>query len=167
MREDCVWLGSSGQRRVRHLRRDPGKDMKQLPCPKCKVAPRVIRSRTSHNTWCDGCLQVYQRAYRQRPKVQQKARIRNREARAEGRWRERETAGALARRVMYKTRLQVSRRLRHEIEMGRITKPTTCSQCHGTQPRIEGHHEDYSKPLEVKWLCSLCHASQHRARGEK
>jgi hypothetical protein len=45
------------------------------------------------------------------------------------------------------------------IKSGKVIKPTICPQC-GEVPeygRIEGHHHDYSKPLEVKWLCSRCH----------
>lgn len=47
---------------------------------------------------------------------------------------------------------------------GRLTKPEACSEC-GEKPgskRIHGHHEDYSKPLEVEWLCSICHGQRHR-----
>ena len=44
---------------------------------------------------------------------------------------------------------------------GRLVKPMMCSRCPATE-RIHGHHPDYSKPLEVVWLCPLCHKAEHR-----
>ena len=38
--------------------------------------------------------------------------------------------------------------------------------CRCGNPRSEAHHPDYSKPLEVEWLCRRCHAEDHRREGE-
>jgi hypothetical protein len=43
---------------------------------------------------------------------------------------------------------------------GRLIKPDECSRC-GTRTSIQGHHRDYSKPLDVVWVCSLCHRRIH------
>ena len=46
------------------------------------------------------------------------------------------------------------------VKKGNMTiKP--CEIC-GTTERIEGHHDDYSKPLDVRWLCSVHHKEYHR-----
>ena len=42
------------------------------------------------------------------------------------------------------------------IKMGKLLRPFVCEDC-STEVSVEAHHEDYSKPLEVNWLCKKCH----------
>lgn len=46
--------------------------------------------------------------------------------------------------------------IRYYINKGKIIRPDLCEFCrnHG---RIEAAHKDYSKPLDVFWLCRSCH----------
>jgi hypothetical protein len=46
--------------------------------------------------------------------------------------------------------------LNNAVRDGKILKPLVCSRCACTCV-VHGHHEDYSKPLEVEWLCAACH----------
>ena len=52
---------------------------------------------------------------------------------------------------------------------GEIVKPKRCERCGKPERRgvryLEGHHEDYSKPLEVVWLCGTCHKKRHVELG--
>ena len=50
----------------------------------------------------------------------------------------------------YKARNAVSNALRD----GRLKKEC-CQNC--GNPKSQAHHDDYSKPLDVKWLCFKCH----------
>jgi len=44
-------------------------------------------------------------------------------------------------------------------------KPDSCESC-GVKSSLHGHHDDYSKPLQVKWLCTRCHGKVHRLSRE-
>lgn len=55
-------------------------------------------------------------------------------------------------RLKYAARVAV----REAVIKGLLYRPESCSRC-GKKCKPEAHHPDYSKPLEVVWLCSKCH----------
>lgn len=63
------------------------------------------------------------------------------------------------------TRQQVSNRLQHAIKSGKLTRPDRCERC-GREGYVDGHHHDYSKPLDVEWLCRRCHMAHHVAERQ-
>lgn len=40
-----------------------------------------------------------------------------------------------------------------------LLAPMPCEKC--GDPEAEMHHEDYSKPLVVRWMCRECHLTEH------
>ncbi len=46
------------------------------------------------------------------------------------------------------------------LKRGLLEKGSHCEVC-GAQTKLHAHHEDYSKPLEVLWVCINCHAKIH------
>lgn len=53
------------------------------------------------------------------------------------------------------------------IRSGKLANPQQCSVCESTErftdgrTAIQAHHDDYNKPLEVRWLCQKCHFEWH------
>ena len=47
------------------------------------------------------------------------------------------------------------------IETGKIIRQP-CEKC-GTTEDVHGHHDDYSRPLDVRWLCRFHHVEHHNA----
>lgn len=51
----------------------------------------------------------------------------------------------------------------YAVKTGKLVRPDVCGGCGGSDLDIHAHHEDYSKKLDVEWLCSMCHGGRHRA----
>ncbi len=47
----------------------------------------------------------------------------------------------------------------YALRSGKLRK-TPCAMC-GKEKNIHAHHQDYSKPLDVVWLCTQCHRRLH------
>lgn len=50
--------------------------------------------------------------------------------------------------------------VKYALRVGKLVRQP-CEVC-GAHERIHAHHEDYSKPLEVMWLCPTHHTEVHR-----
>lgn len=89
------------------------------------------------------------------------AREKRREAtRRHGRkYRTRYTEAQRKRRRKNPERARIYEHVAREIRAGRMVRPELCARCNtaGRTGRIEASHDDYSKPLEVEWLCVPCH----------
>lgn len=48
----------------------------------------------------------------------------------------------------------------YAVKTGKLVKPLKCTDCREVK-KLQGHHEDYSKPLELIWLCQKCHTDRH------
>ena len=63
-------------------------------------------------------------------------------------------------RTDIKMKEKIHKLVRSQIKLGLLKRPENC-ECCGRKIFVEGHHEDYSKPLDVKWLCKKCHENIH------
>lgn len=49
------------------------------------------------------------------------------------------------------------------IRTGALLRPAACERCGGkpSHEPLHGHHDDYTKPLTVRWVCRKCHRAIH------
>ena len=61
-------------------------------------------------------------------------------------------------RSKYPDRYRANTAVGNAIRDGELTKKP-CEVC--GQAKVEAHHDDYSKPLDVRWLCHYHHREHH------
>lgn len=53
------------------------------------------------------------------------------------------------------------------VRAGKLVNPQVCEECNASirfkdgRSGIQAHHNDYNKPLSVRWLCNRCHHRWH------
>ena len=63
--------------------------------------------------------------------------------------------------------------LEYALRKGYVKKKHVCEECgdSGTfkdgRSKIQAHHSDYNKPLDVDWLCQECHHEWHKNNTPK
>lgn len=74
-----------------------------------------------------------------------------------------------AHRERYPHREFARQTLKNAVNLGKVRRSTRCERC-GEVTDTHGHHEDYSRPLYVEWLCVTCHSGldggRHFGAGE-
>ena len=53
----------------------------------------------------------------------------------------------------------------NSVRDGKLKRGEICESCGGSGG-LHGHHDDYAKPLEVRWLCCPCHFTWHAKYGQ-
>jgi len=107
-----------------------------IPMKKCKTCQTPIEK----PSYCTTCKAEYQRKWQlAHPGYQTEAKKR---------WMAKNKERALSRE-----------RYRYALRFGKIQRGP-CEVC-GTTEKVEGHHEDYTRPLDVRWLCKEHHRQAH------
>lgn len=56
--------------------------------------------------------------------------------------------------------------LNYHVKRGNIVKPQSCQICSEVR-KLESHHHDYKKPLDIIWICIPCHKAIHKRLKEE
>lgn len=146
-------------------------------CTKCgetKIAAEFYRNdamRSGLNSQCKACCRARSgRYFRNNKEVcLEKMRLKNRETYKPGqkysrqspsRTREMRAEYQRQYRAQHGERSRARKAVMTAIANGTLI-PKPCERC-GFGLGVHAHHEDYSKPLDVNWLCQTCHGRRHR-----
>lgn len=121
-------------------------------CGRCKIGKhdeefnKYSRGKSGLQSYCRDCNNEYRVRYRLDPA--------NREA---------HTAGNKTYKTNNPKKIIAHNMVGYALRKGTLLKnPCWC----GSSENLCGHHDDYDKPLEVRWLCHAHHAEWHKEHGE-
>ena len=124
----------------------------ELPIENFYVATKKTQVRRS---WCKVCYNKKQALRRRSDPEKDRVRTRRNRQKIERRLYMLEYNRSEEQKAKIRARSAVSNAIRD----GKLTR-LPCEVCSSTD-RIEAHHEDHSKPLEIKWLCKKHHWIAH------
>ena len=147
-------------------------------CRKCSISFEPTERQLQKGDYlCKSCNSNYMKAYREARQAQgNPARGGKNYAETRAKWSAKYYAqpeikarrAELMRKyaVQHAERHAARRKVRTAIESGRMSRQP-CEVCQ--QGNAHAHHDDYSRPLEVRWLCHSHHIEHHKntaAKGE-
>lgn len=66
-------------------------------------------------------------------------------------------------RAKFKEKQIAVGRVNYALKTGKLIRPANCSVC-GVECKPHAHHSDYSKPLDIVWVCIKCHVAIHNKK---
>lgn len=126
------------------------------PCPRCKATIEVTASMVKRKKYTCGPCESQMAVDWARRNRERKRASNNRYIAARSGERAARTA---AWRTNHPEKWRAHQAVQTALRNGTLTK-RPCEVC-GSTVRIHGHHDDYSKPLEVIWLCHSHHMERH------
>lgn len=129
---------------------------------------RNCATRDRLGVWCKTCE-------RNRNRVEETASYRNTAGYEAAllKYRDSEKGKAARRSYLQRKRVEEPEKIRARealnwaLRSGAVIKARGCFHCCEMDCDLQGHHEDYSKPLDVVWLCLRCHRDADRKRAER
>jgi len=136
-------------------RRKPTKNWIDTTCLLCKVSFKVMpfRLKNGHKLFCSRkCLSISNGN-----KVGENAKGENNNS-----WKGGLSKNNYRYKLIDKSRYPEKHKAREAVKRAKksgklIAKP--CFIC--GDEKVHAHHEDYLKPLDVKWMCAECHHAEH------
>ena len=126
------------------------------PCPCCKATIVVTESMVRRKTYtCSHCASKQSVNWARRNREKKRA-ANNRYIAAQSSMRAERTA---AWRANHPEKWKAHQAVQTALRNGGLTR-LPCEACGATE-RIHAHHDDYSKPLDVIWLCHAHHMERH------
>lgn len=119
-------------------------------CPRCSKEFKVNKS-MSHLIHCSRECYKFTPEEKKKSNTERHARYRATES---GRQITNEAVYRSIDKHWYKQKARL--KLNYHVKKGNILKPDICTVCKENK-KLEAHHEDYTKPLDVVWCCRTCH----------
>ena len=119
------------------------------------------RTKDGFKLICKVCYTARCRAYDQRPERKAKAKANLKEKLKDPTFKSQLNARVLGYYHSNKQKWRTRANARYAIKTGKLVKQP-CEVC--SNPIVQAHHDDYSNPLKVRWLCQIHHAEIHRKK---
>lgn len=72
---------------------------------------------------------------------------------------------AVRTRIENPEKYKARNRVNNSVRSGKVEKGKSCFFCEKVSG-LQAHHPDYSRPLDVYWLCPSCHGKVHALNGD-